>query len=117
MGSCGHLATPISTSDTVAYPGGSWRLFAEWSGLDEQAAMRTRAPNRSSVRRGPHAAAGARVIATGRARTGVYVGQARHSLLGVWWGGQGGVFCRLYVCVLHDVIQLCVCVRCLECVL
>ena len=38
LGSCGHLAGPIDTSErAVTYPGGAWQYFAEWSGLDEAA--------------------------------------------------------------------------------
>lgn len=37
--SCGHLLRPVGISErSVLYPGGKWQYFAEWSGLDEQAA-------------------------------------------------------------------------------
>ena len=42
LGRCGEYAMPISFESHVRYPGGSWRYFAEWSGLDEQAAEETR---------------------------------------------------------------------------
>ena len=40
LGTCGHLAIPVDTTGRVPYPGGAWQYFAEWSGLDDQAAGR-----------------------------------------------------------------------------
>ena len=37
LGTCGHLTYPVDATEVVPYPGGSWRAFAEWSGLDEAA--------------------------------------------------------------------------------
>lgn len=44
---CKHAIMPVDTSGRVRYPGGKWQYFAEWSGLDEQAAEESRGSYRS----------------------------------------------------------------------
>ncbi len=39
LSTCGHLATVIDTRERLLYPGGTWQFFAEWSGLDDSAAL------------------------------------------------------------------------------